>query len=46
MATPGGNYVWLISRTPDLPAATKAVALERVKDLGYAKLEYPEHPPA
>jgi apolipoprotein D and lipocalin family protein len=46
MATPGGNYVWLISRTADLPAATKAIALERVKALGYAKLEYPEHPPA
>jgi len=46
MATPGGNYVWLISRTADLPAATKAVALERVKALGYVKLEYPEHPPA
>lgn len=44
MATPGGNYVWLLSRTPDLPAATKAVAVERVKALGYQKLEYPEHP--
>lgn len=44
MATPGGNYVWLLSRTPDLPAATKAVAIERVKALGYQKLEYPEHP--
>jgi apolipoprotein D and lipocalin family protein len=44
--TPGGNYVWLIARTPDLPAATKAVALERIKDLGYRKLEFPEHPPA
>jgi apolipoprotein D and lipocalin family protein len=43
MATPGGNYVWLISRTPTMPVATKAVALERVKDLGYEKLEYPEH---
>jgi len=45
MGTPGGNYVWLISRTPDLPASTKAVALERVKDLGYQKLEFPQHPP-
>lgn len=44
MATPGGNYVWLLSRTPDLPAATKAVAVERVKALGYQKLEFPEHP--
>lgn len=45
MGTPGGNYVWLISRTADMPAATKAVALERVKALGYQKLEFPEHPP-
>ncbi len=45
MATPGGNYVWLISRTPDMPVSTKAVALERVKDLGYRKLELPQHPP-
>src|SRR5690349_25159834 len=45
MATPGGNYVWLISRKPDMPAATKAVALERVRALGYEKLEFPEHPP-
>jgi apolipoprotein D and lipocalin family protein len=45
MATPGGNYVWLISRTPDMPVATKAIALERVKELGYAKLEFPQHPP-
>ncbi len=44
MATPGGNYVWLIARTPDMPVATKAVALERVKELGYQKLEFPEQP--
>lgn len=43
MGTPGGNYVWLISRTPDMAAPTKAIALERVKALGYARLEYPEH---
>lgn len=45
MATPGGNYVWLISRTAEMPTASKAVALERVKELGYAKLEFPQHPP-
>lgn len=45
MATPGGNYVWLIARQPDLPSATQAVAVERVRALGYAKLEFPEHPP-
>jgi apolipoprotein D and lipocalin family protein len=45
MGTPGGNYVWLISRVADMPTSTKAVALERVKTLGYAKLEFPHHPP-
>ena len=45
MATPGGNYVWLISRTAEMPVATKAIALERVKALGYQKLEFPQHPP-
>ncbi len=44
MATPGGNYVWLIARKSDMPAATKAVAVERVRSLGYEKLEFPEHP--
>jgi apolipoprotein D and lipocalin family protein len=43
MATPGGNYVWLIARKPDMPAAIRAMALERVKELGYEKLVYPEH---
>ena len=45
MATPGGNYVWLIARQPDLPAATQAVAVERVRALGYGKLEFPQHAP-
>ena len=45
MATPGGHYVWLIARTPDLPAASQAVAVERVRALGYVKLEFPQHPP-
>jgi apolipoprotein D and lipocalin family protein len=45
MATPGGNFVWLIARRPDMPAASKAVAVERVRALGYSKLEYPQHPP-
>lgn len=44
MATPGGNYVWLIARKPVMSAAAKATALARVKALGYEKLEYPEHP--
>ena len=46
MATPGGNYVWLLARHPVLSEGVKAQALERVKALGYAKLEYPQQPPA
>ena len=46
MATPGGNYVWLLSRQAVMDPAAKAQALERVKSLGYAKLEYPQPPPA
>jgi apolipoprotein D and lipocalin family protein len=45
MATPGGNFVWLLSRKPAMDAAAKAAALARVKALGYAKLEYPQQPP-
>lgn len=46
MATPGGNYVWLLSRDPVMSPATKAEALARVKALGYDKLEFPQQPPA
>jgi apolipoprotein D and lipocalin family protein len=46
MATPGGNYVWLLARKAVMEPGEKAQALERVKDLGYAKLEYPQQPPA
>lgn len=46
MATPGGNFVWLLSRKAVMDPADKAQALERVKALGYAKLEYPQQPPA
>jgi apolipoprotein D and lipocalin family protein len=46
MATPGGNYVWLLSRKAVMDPAAKTQALERVKALGYAKLEYPQQPPA
>jgi len=35
MATPGGHYVWLLSRVPALEAATRAVALRRISALGY-----------
>jgi len=46
MATPGGNFVWLLSRQAVMAPAAKAEALARVKALGYAKLEYPQQPPA
>ena len=46
MATPGGNYVWLLSREAVMSPAAKVEALDRVKALGYAKLEYPQQPPA
>lgn len=46
MATPGGHYVWLLSRQAVMPPAERAVALARVKALGYAKLEFPKQPPA
>ena len=46
MATPGGNFVWLLSRQPVMGPAAKAQALARVTALGYAKLEYPQQPPA
>ena len=36
MATPGGNYVWLLSRRPSLPPTVEAAALARVSALGYA----------
>jgi apolipoprotein D and lipocalin family protein len=35
MATPGGNYVWLLSRRPSLPPGIQAAALARVGALGY-----------
>lgn len=44
MATPGGNYVWLLSRRADMPSDIRAAALSRVRALGYAKLEFPAHP--
>lgn len=47
MATPGGNYVWLLSRKAVLPEATKATAVARIRALGYGqKLEFPAQPGA
>lgn len=42
MATPGGNYIWLLARKPVMEPAVQARALARVRALGYPqKLEFP-----
>ena len=43
MGTSGGNYLWLLSRTKTLPAATRDAAIGRAKALGYnvSKFEFP-----
>ncbi len=43
MATPGGNYVWLLARRPTLDAATRARLVARLGQLGYpvARLQFP-----
>jgi apolipoprotein D and lipocalin family protein len=43
MGTPGGHFVWLLSRNPSLPPALLATAIGRAGSLGYplAKLIYP-----
>lgn len=45
MATPGGNYVWLLARTPKLDAALQAQLMARIKALGYdmSKVVLPRH---
>jgi apolipoprotein D and lipocalin family protein len=35
MATPGGNYLWLLARTPALSAAAHAAACARIHAMGY-----------
>ena len=44
MGTSGGNYLWLLSRTRTLPAASRDAAIARAKALGYnvARFEYPK----
>ena len=46
MATPGGHYVWLVSRRPALDAPVQATALARVKALGFdlSRLVFPQQP--
>ena len=48
MGTPGGNYVWLLSRRPAPPPAVMATALARVAALGYApaRLIFPSQAPS
>jgi apolipoprotein D and lipocalin family protein len=35
MATPGGNYLWLMARKPTLDAAAYAMARTRIQAMGY-----------
>jgi apolipoprotein D and lipocalin family protein len=35
MATPGGNYLWLLARRPVLDGPVRAVAFARISALGY-----------
>jgi len=35
MATPGGHYLWLLSRSPALKASAKSAAVARIAALGY-----------
>ncbi|MDE2488498.1 MAG: lipocalin family protein [Alphaproteobacteria bacterium] len=46
LATGDGKYLWLMSQKPTLPAAIRAEALARIKQLGFdvSRLEFP--PPA
>lgn len=45
LATPGGNFIWLFSRQAQMPAAAKAAAVARIKELGYdtGKLLFTPH---
>jgi apolipoprotein D and lipocalin family protein len=44
MATANDRYVWLMSRQPVLSAATRSVALGRIKSLGFdlSRLSFPQ----
>jgi apolipoprotein D and lipocalin family protein len=45
MATPGGNYVWLLARSPKLDTSVKGQLLNRIKGMGYdlGKIVQPRH---
>ena len=44
MGTPGGNYVWLLSKAPQLAASARNQAIARIRQLGYdtSALEFPQ----
>jgi apolipoprotein D and lipocalin family protein len=44
MATPGGNYVWLLSRSPDMSAGTRNAIVQRIKAMGFdtGRLVFPK----
>ncbi|HSV04782.1 MAG TPA: lipocalin family protein [Phenylobacterium sp.] len=46
LATDDGHYLWLMSQKPTLPAAIRAQALARIKQLGFdvGRLEFPPPP--
>lgn len=41
LGTSGGNYVWVLSRTPTLAPAARSAAIARANALGYRNLEFP-----
>ncbi|HRD29641.1 MAG TPA: lipocalin family protein [Caulobacter sp.] len=42
MATPGGNYVWLMAREAVMDPSAKAAVVARIRSLGYRqRLEFP-----
>ncbi|ATQ44736.1 lipocalin family protein [Caulobacter mirabilis] len=44
MATPGGNYIWLLSRKEAVTQAVRDALVARIRALGYGqKLEFPAH---
>lgn len=45
MATPGGNYVWLLARKPVIDGGLKTQLMSRMKAMGYdpAKIVLPKH---
>lgn len=46
MATPGGNYIWLLSREAVMDPAARARVIARIRALGYHQtLEYPAQSP-